>query len=151
MQPVNLCTVKDLVLSLNQCPHLATEQKMQLPLALDMLRLFHPRWQAARRLKRKRGHALESWVSIKEAAFRSCVRALHRTASSHGQNGVAWPGTQMGSEPAAGSGRSSGAQLCPGERSLVRILRAFSLGQQIRRLVRHLDLQDESMSLVTHP
>ena len=69
--------VKDLVLSLNQCPNLALEQKMKLPLVLvpalqpfKQLRLMNmPRWLAARHLKRQRGDALQSWVSIKDAAL----------------------------------------------------------------------------------
>ena len=75
-RPVN-GSVKDLVLSLNQCPNLALEQKMELPLVLvpalppfkqSRLKCM-PRWQAARRLKRQRGDALQSWVSIKDAAL----------------------------------------------------------------------------------
>ena len=105
--------VKDLVLSLNQCPNLALEQKMKLPLVLvpalqpfKQLRLMNmPRWLAARHLKRQRGDALQSWVSIKDAALQVffmsgwhwsvCKVWAARTASSHGWKGVAWCSTQL--------------------------------------------------------
>ena len=107
-------------MSVNQCPNLAHEQKMDLPLINSLVSLLSLRWQAARRLKRRRGHALDSWVSIKDLASHikkythtyiyiyECTvyyllynTLIIRTASSHGLNGVAWPGTRRGSESAA--------------------------------------------------
>ena len=64
-----------------------------------------PRWLAARHLKRQRGDALQSWVSIKDAALQVffmsgwhwsvCKVWAARTASSHGWKGVAWCSTQL--------------------------------------------------------